>query len=101
MAQGSIFKLTHAPSSSIPRARSGPNMRPISGKVCPVGPVAFPLGFRLPLQAHSNTAQGIARMQPHVSIEPRDPTVYVDATPLADEHLTEIGRYTARVGMAL
>src|SRR4051812_39912327 len=28
-------------------------------------------------------------------------TVYVDANPLADRHLTGIGRYTARVALAL
>jgi glycosyltransferase involved in cell wall biosynthesis len=29
------------------------------------------------------------------------PTIYVDANPLADRHLTGIGRYTARVALAL
>ena len=55
----------------------------------------------LPLRTHSNTAQGIAQMQPHISMRARVPTVYVDATRLGDEHLTGIGRYTARVCMAL
>lgn len=40
-------------------------------------------------------------MQPHIPIQAEAPAVYVDATPLADEHLTGIGRYTARIGMAL
>ena len=31
----------------------------------------------------------------------RERTIYVDANPLADRHLTGIGRYTARLALAL
>lgn len=32
---------------------------------------------------------------------PRQPTVFIDANPLSERHLTGIGRYTARVALAL
>ena len=40
-------------------------------------------------------------MRPHLSIPARGPTVYLDATQLSGRPLTGIGRFTARIGMAL
>jgi glycosyltransferase involved in cell wall biosynthesis len=40
-------------------------------------------------------------MRPHINMRAEGPTVYVDAMPLSSEHLTGIGRYTARISMAL
>jgi glycosyltransferase involved in cell wall biosynthesis len=40
-------------------------------------------------------------MRSHLSNGAQRPTVYVDATPLSAEHLAGIGRYTARIAMAL
>ena len=40
-------------------------------------------------------------MRPHILMGAQGPTVYVDAFPLSDKHLTGIGRYTARICMAL
>jgi len=40
-------------------------------------------------------------MRPNMTLRAQGPTVYVDARPLADKHLTGIGRYTARICFAL
>jgi hypothetical protein len=40
-------------------------------------------------------------MQPHISTRDQGATVYLDARPLSDKPLTGIGRYTARIGIAL
>ncbi len=45
--------------------------------------------------------KGIASMRPNITIRAQGPIVYVDAKPLSDKHLTGIGRYTARICMAL
>ncbi len=54
-----------------------------------------------PLRIDPNTMQGIASMQPNMIIRALGPTVYVDANPLSEKHLTGIGRYTARICLAL
>ena len=40
-------------------------------------------------------------MRPNMTLRAQGPTVYVDANPLSDKHLTGIGRYTARICFAL
>ncbi len=40
-------------------------------------------------------------MPPNMTLRAQGATVYVDARPLADKHLTGIGRYTARICFAL
>jgi Glycosyl transferases group 1 len=40
-------------------------------------------------------------MPPNMTLRAHGPTVYVDSRPLADEYLTGIGRYTARICIAL
>src|SRR5271157_3610225 len=40
-------------------------------------------------------------MRPNMTLRAQGPTVYVDANPLSEKHLTGIGRYTARICLAL